>query len=62
MLRQHIFKENQILFVAGDQHTTDEDKEELWRKFQCAEHHHLPAGTHEKYVALARELQRAAGL
>ena len=62
LLRQHIEKENTILFPAGDQHMTAEDKEALWKKFQCAEHDVLPPGTHEKYVALAEELRAMAGL
>lgn len=62
LLRQHILKENTILFPAGDQHMNAEDKETLWKKFQCAEHDVLPAGTHEKYMALAEELHAMAGL
>ena len=56
LLRQHIDKENHVLFPAGDQNMTTEDKADLWQKFQCAEHEVLPPGTHEKYVALAKEL------
>ena len=62
LLRDHIRKENQVLFVLGDQFMTSGDKEALWHKFQCAEHSPLPAGSHEKYVALAGELRAAAGL
>lgn len=61
MLRNHIAKENQVLFVMGDQVMSEQDKEELWHKFQCAAHSALPAGTHEKYVTRARELAGAAG-
>ncbi len=62
LLREHIAKENQVLFVLGDQFMTAGDKEALWHKFQCAEHSALPPGAHEKYIALARELRAAAGL
>jgi hemerythrin-like domain-containing protein len=57
LLRHHILKENEILFVVGDQRMTAKDKEELFKKFQCAEHSVLPPGSHERYVALAKELQ-----
>ena len=56
LLRQHILKENTILFVLGDQYLTGSDKAELLKKFNCTEHLALPADTHEKYVALAEEL------
>ena len=62
LLRQHISKENEILFVMGDQRMTTQDQEELCTKFECAEDAVLPPGTHEKYVALARELCAGAGL
>jgi hemerythrin-like domain-containing protein len=62
LLRDHIHKENQVLFLLGDQFMTGGDKEALWHKFQCAEHSTLPAGAHEKYLALAGELRAAAGL
>jgi hemerythrin-like domain-containing protein len=56
LLRQHILKENTILFVLGDQYLTGSDKAELLKMFNCAEHAPLPPGTHEKYMALADEL------
>jgi len=62
LLRQHIMKENEILFVLGDQRMSAQDKNDLWQKFQCAEHSALPPGSHEKYVALAKELRAMAGL
>lgn len=62
LLRQHIYKENEILFVMGDRVMTEQDKIELLQKFNCAAHATLPAGTHEKYLALARQLREAAGL
>ncbi len=61
LLRQHIMKENQVLFMLGDQCLTPQDKEDLYKKFQCAEHTAVPPGTHEKYLALAQELCGASG-
>ena len=62
LLRQHILKENQILFVIADQQMTAQDKEDLCREFQHAEQHAVSPGTHEKYLALATELCAAAAL
>lgn len=62
LLRHHIQKENQILFVVGDQVMTDADKDLLAKKFNCAQHDSLPPGTHEKYTSLAGDLRKAAGL
>lgn len=62
LLRQHIEKENQVLFVIGDRVMNAADKELLLKRFNCAEHDTLPPGTHEKYISMARELREAAGL
>jgi hemerythrin-like domain-containing protein len=62
LLREHINKENTVLFPAGDYHLTAEDQEALVKAFQSAEDGVLPPGTHERYVALAAELRIMAGL
>jgi hemerythrin-like domain-containing protein len=62
LLREHINKENTVLFPAGDYHLTAEDREALVQAFQGAEDGVLPPGTHERYVALAGELRVMAGL
>lgn len=62
LLRQHIFKENNILFPMGDQFMSPENKELLVQKFHSAEHSLHPAGTHEKYLAIAAKLRATAGL
>lgn len=62
LLRHHIYKENDILFIIGDQVLTDADKSDLLKKFNCAAHASLPAGTHEAYLALAKRLRGMAGL
>ncbi len=62
LLRAHIQKENEVLFVLGDHRLDRQDKEKLWEQFQHAEKCVIPAGTHDKYVALAAELRTAAGL
>jgi len=62
LLRQHILKENNVLFPIGDRCLSAGDKAELLRQFHCAEHSAVPPGTHERCLALARELRAAAGL
>jgi hemerythrin-like domain-containing protein len=62
LLRDHISKENNVLFRWGDQLLTPQDKDDLYQKFQCSHHSPLPPGTHEKYTALATELRTLAGL
>ncbi len=62
LLREHINKENTVLFPAGDYHLTTEDRESLVKAFQRAQDGDLPPGTHERYVALAAELRIMAGL
>jgi hemerythrin-like domain-containing protein len=56
LLRQHIFKENNVCFPLGDHAMTDQDKDDVWRKFLDTERTVFPPGAHEKYVALAKEL------
>jgi hemerythrin-like domain-containing protein len=53
LLRDHIFKEDQRLFVMADHLLTDQDQETLLRSF---EEGHRGEGTHEKYLAVANEL------
>ncbi len=62
LLRNHIMKENQVLYRMGDQVMSAPDKEELVQQFAEAERTRVPAGTGEKYRALAKELRKTAGL
>jgi hemerythrin-like domain-containing protein len=56
LLRQHIFKENNVCFPLGDHALTEQDKDDVWREFLHAERAVFPPGTQEKYLAMAREL------
>ncbi|NLX20762.1 MAG: cation-binding protein [Phycisphaerae bacterium] len=56
LLRDHIAKENQVLFPMGDRVTSPADREHLLKKFQCREHGPLPPEAHDHYLALAKEL------
>jgi hemerythrin-like domain-containing protein len=53
LLRQHIYKEDNILFRMAQTVLTPSD-------VACVEHHHVGAGVHERYEALAQELTGAA--
>jgi hemerythrin-like domain-containing protein len=56
LLRQHIFKENNILFTMADQTLTEEDQAALAADFERVERDEIGEGVHERYAAIAREL------
>lgn len=56
LLRQHIFKENNVLFPMADQAFTEEDQSAVAADFERVERDEIGAGVHERYEALAREL------
>ena len=62
LLRQHIQKENEVLFVIADRQLSAEDKDELWTQFEHAEREVLEPGLRQKYEAVADELYARAGL
>jgi hemerythrin-like domain-containing protein len=62
LLRQHIFKENNVCFPLGDHAMTPQDKEHLLQEFQCSAHGPLPPAAHEQYLRLARALTELAQL
>jgi len=62
MLRDHIRRENDVLFPCADRHLTPADQAELAEGFERVEREETGEGVHERYHALARELTgRAAG-
>ncbi len=62
LLRQHIQKENQVLFVIGDLAMSEADKELLLEQFSSAERDLLPPDAGNQYTSIARELRTMAGL
>ena len=58
LLRQHIGKEDQILFPMADQIIPLEQHEAIWEGFEHVEHDETGAGVHEKYLALAEALEK----
>jgi hemerythrin-like domain-containing protein len=62
LLREHISKENGVLFPMADQMLGEERQGELMRDFERVEHADLGHGTHERYVELARSLCARLGV
>ncbi len=58
LLRQHIMKENMVLFPMADQVIPTDKQRELTEAFDHIEHEETGAGVHEKYLALAEALER----
>ena len=58
LLREHIDKENGILFVMADRILTPADQENLGRAFETIETEEIGAGVHEQYHQFAHELMK----
>ncbi|MGE5303818.1 MAG: hemerythrin domain-containing protein [Alphaproteobacteria bacterium] len=57
LLREHIQKEDQILFRIADDVIPAEEQKQLLRAFEEHEVGEMGAGIHEKYLAIARTLE-----
>jgi hemerythrin-like domain-containing protein len=62
LLREHIAKENGVLFPMADQMLGEPGQRELLHGFERVEHHDLGSGTHERYIELARSLCERLGI
>ena len=60
LLRQHIQKENTILFPMADQIIPPAEHEAVFEGFEHVEHEETGEGVHEKYLALAESLEQQA--
>jgi len=60
LLRQHILKEDQVLFPMADRVIPVGDQERVASDFEHMEHEETGEGVHEKYLALANQLERIA--
>ncbi len=56
MLRQHIWKEDNVLFQMAQQVLTEADDAELVERFERHEREHIGEGVHERYHQLVHEL------
>lgn len=57
LLRQHISKEEEVLFEMADETLTAEEQKQLLRDFQEHEAREIGPGVHEKYLKIAQELE-----
>ena len=57
LLRQHIFKEDKILFPMADHVIPSDQHASVWEGFEHVEHAETGEGVHEKYLALANALE-----
>lgn len=57
LLRQHINKEDEILFEMADEALTSEEQKELLRQFAEHEAKEIGPGVHEKYLKVVKELE-----
>ena len=58
LLRQHIYKEDNILFPMADQVIPRAAQAQVSDGFEHVEHEETGEGVHEKYLALADALER----
>ena len=61
LLRQHIMKEDRILFPMADQVLPPGEQERVANGFESVEHEETGEGVHEKYLALADKLALEIG-
>jgi hemerythrin-like domain-containing protein len=59
LLKEHIQKEDEILFRMADDVISAEEQKELLRAFEEHEAQEMGQGVHEKYLAMAEELEGA---
>ncbi len=60
LLRQHIAKEDRILFPLADQVIPPARQAQVREDFEHVEHEETGEGVHEKYLALAESLEQRA--
>lgn len=61
LLREHIQKEDEVLFRMADEVISAEEQKKLSAAFAQHEAEEMGAGVHEKYLRIAAELEGAAG-
>jgi hemerythrin-like domain-containing protein len=57
LLREHIRKEDEVLFVMADDVMTPEEQRQLAREFEEHEEKEMGPGVHEKFLKLVEELE-----
>ena len=59
LLREHIQKEDDVLFRMADEVIPEDEQKEMLKRFEAHEAEEMGAGAHEKYLRIARELEAA---
>jgi hemerythrin-like domain-containing protein len=59
LLREHIQKEDDILFRMADEVIPEDEQRRILKHFENHEAEEMGAGAHEKYLGIARELEGA---
>jgi hemerythrin-like domain-containing protein len=62
LLREHIAKEDQVLFPMADRMLPVSVQAELLQGFEHAEKHEMGEGTHERFLAIAERLAQRWGV
>ena len=57
LLREHIQKEDDILFRMADEVIPQDEQREILKRFDAHEAEEMGAGAHEKYLKIAQELE-----
>jgi len=60
LLKQHIFKEDHILFPMAAQVIPLQQQTQVVEDFEHVEHEETGEGVHEKYLAIAEKLEKEA--
>ena len=59
LLREHIQKEDDVLFRMADEVIPDGEQKEMLKRFEAHEAEEMGSGAHEKYLGIAQRLEAA---
>ena len=59
LLREHIQKEDDVLFRMADEVIPESEQKEMLKRFEAHEAEEMGAGAHEKYLKIAQRLEAA---
>jgi hemerythrin-like domain-containing protein len=62
LLREHIYKEDNVLFRLADQTLTEDDQQRLLAAFCQVEAEEMGVGVHERFLQIAEELAKRYGV
>ncbi len=62
LLRQHIYKEDNVLFMMADERLSAEEQDRLFEEFERIEKERIGEGMHEKYHEMLHSLMEMYGV